>query len=69
MLEAFSKDEGALTTEDDTPHEERCVIIGFDSSGRLLVVVFTWRGKETVRLISARRATRSEADMYTEEQR
>jgi uncharacterized DUF497 family protein len=63
------EDNGAMTMDDDTPHEERCVTIGFDSYGRLLVVVFTWRGSETVRLISARRATRSEAGMYNEEQR
>jgi uncharacterized DUF497 family protein len=32
------------------------------------MVVFTWRGPHTVRLISARKATRTESMMYAEEQ-
>jgi uncharacterized protein len=38
--------------------------MGIDAFGRLLVVVYTWRGGETIRLISARRATRYEQDQY-----
>ena len=37
--------------------------LGMDSLGRLLVVVYTWRGDE-VRLISARKADRSERRQY-----
>jgi uncharacterized protein len=45
--------------------EERWISIGMDSLARILVVVYTWRG-ERVRLISARHATRREAQQYEE---
>jgi len=45
--------------------EERWVTMGLDASGRLLVVVYTWRG-ERVRLISAREATPRERSQYEE---
>lgn len=53
----------ALTRRDDHTSEERYVTLGMDALGRVLVVVFTWRG-ETVRLISARRANASERRQY-----
>jgi uncharacterized DUF497 family protein len=56
-------DELGLTVSDDHPHEERFATIGLDALGRLLVVVYTWRGDE-VRLISARRATAGERRQY-----
>jgi uncharacterized protein len=34
-----------------------------DAFGQMLVVVFTWR-EETIRLISARKATRTERKQY-----
>ncbi|HSU17533.1 BrnT family toxin [Longimicrobium sp.] len=61
---AVFADDGAITIADDDPREERHMIIGHDGAGRLLVVVFTWRGDELVRLISARKATRTEAQFY-----
>ena len=61
---AVFADPGALTIADDYPHEERYIVIGHDGAGRLLVVVFTWRGEDLVRIISARKATHAEADMY-----
>jgi uncharacterized protein len=45
--------------------EDRFVDIGLSSKGRLLVVVYTGRG-EIVRVISSRRATRSERRAYEE---
>ncbi|HET7463081.1 MAG TPA: BrnT family toxin [Longimicrobium sp.] len=57
-------DPGAITIEDECPDEERYAIIGHDGAGRLLVVLFTWRGENRARLISARRATRAEAQTY-----
>lgn len=57
------EDPSALTLEDERETEERLVTMGMDSLGRILVVVYTWRG-ESVRLISARRATRSERNQY-----
>lgn len=46
--------------------ENRFVLIGQSSKGRLLVVVHTDRG-DAIRLISARRATRRERQTYEQE--
>ena len=46
--------------------ERRFVIIGSSAAGRLLVVVHTDRGR-TVRLVSARPATKRERKEYEEE--
>lgn len=57
-------DPNALTEEDKHMEgEQRFVSIGLDSVGRLLVVVYTFRGDD-IRLISARRATRKEGRAY-----
>jgi uncharacterized DUF497 family protein len=56
-------DEQALTMADDDPEEERYLTLGLDALGRLLVVAYRWRGEEP-RLISARKATRSERGQY-----
>jgi len=47
----------------DAIDEERFIAIGLGGASELLVVVYTVRG-ESIRLISARRATRSEAKAY-----
>ena len=57
------EDELALTIADDHASEERFISLGCDFLGRVLVVVFCWRG-ETIRIISARKATRSERRQY-----
>jgi uncharacterized DUF497 family protein len=44
-------------------YEEGFATIGMDALGRILEVVSTWRG-ETIRIISARKATRSERKYY-----
>lgn len=54
----------ALIRDDpDAEGEHRFVGLGMSEQGRLLVVVWTMRG-ETVRPISARKATRKEAKSY-----
>ena len=54
----------AFTIEDpDSQGELRFVTLGTDGLGRLLVVVHTQR-EERTRLISARKASRGEADRY-----
>ncbi len=58
-------DEKALTIDDEYPEEERFVTIGLDAFGRILVVVYTWRG-ESIRIISARKAVASERTQYEE---
>jgi uncharacterized DUF497 family protein len=51
---ASLEDEGALTMRDPySGEEERWVTMGLDAVGRVLVVVYTWRG-ESVRPILAR---------------
>jgi len=57
------EDEAALTLSDDHAEEERWVTLGMDALGRVLVVAYTWRDDE-VRLISARKATRTERRQY-----
>ncbi len=57
-------DEIALTREDLSSLEEaRFLSLGMDTLGRLLVVVYTWRGAK-IRLISARMATARERRQY-----
>jgi uncharacterized DUF497 family protein len=57
------EDDAAITISDEHPNEERFVIIGLDALGRILVVVYTWRG-DNIRLISARKATPRERQQY-----
>jgi uncharacterized DUF497 family protein len=57
-------DDFALTAKDSRAYgEERLITMGIDPLGRILVVVYTWRG-ERVRLIPARRATPLERKRY-----
>jgi hypothetical protein len=53
----------ALSMPADDPGEQRFIGLGSDILGRLLVVVYTFRG-ERIRIISARRATPSERRTY-----
>lgn len=53
----------ALSMPDEDPGEDRFIGLGTDMLGRLLVVVYTYRGGK-IRLISARRATPSERRTY-----
>ena len=59
-------DPSGLTCEDpDVSGECRFVTVGADALGRIVTVIYAYRGAE-VRLISARRATRSERDAYAQ---
>jgi uncharacterized DUF497 family protein len=55
----------AITIADDEsdPEEQRFVTLGMGAAGRLLVVVYAWRGKN-IRIISARPAERHEHEEY-----
>ena len=58
------RDPMAFTIGDPESHgEQRLVTLGMDSLGRVLVVIHTQR-EERTRLISARKASRGEADRY-----
>lgn len=61
---AVFDDGRALTIDDSHPAERRFVTVGMDAFGRVLVVVYTWRG-DAIRLISARKAARSERMRYS----
>jgi uncharacterized DUF497 family protein len=63
-LGVFS-DEYAITIEDDEsdPQEQRFVTLGVGIKGRVLVVVYCYRG-ENLRIISARTAGRRERENY-----
>jgi uncharacterized DUF497 family protein len=58
----------AITITDDEPDpgEERFVTLGMGSAGRLLAVVYAWRG-ENIRIISARPAEAHERRAYEEQ--
>jgi len=43
--------------------EERWITLGMNAEGKLLVVIYMWRGK-TLRLISARPASPRERQQY-----
>jgi uncharacterized protein len=58
-------DELAITLVDERFEEERFITIGMDALGRVLVVVYMWRGNE-IRLISAGKATGHERTQYEE---
>jgi uncharacterized DUF497 family protein len=53
----------AITIPDPDAEEERFMTTGADALGRVLSVIYTWRGN-AIRLISARRATRKERRKY-----
>jgi uncharacterized DUF497 family protein len=56
----------ALTIEDqDIGGEKRFLTVGTDSTGRIVLVVYAYRG-DSIRLISARKATASERRYYEE---
>ncbi|KAF1033500.1 MAG: hypothetical protein GAK37_00100 [Pseudomonas sp.] len=59
-------DEKALTRPDRNHDEPRWVTLGMDANGRLLVVAYTYREPDVVRVISARRATTREQHQYLE---
>ncbi|MFI5176121.1 MAG: BrnT family toxin [Terriglobia bacterium] len=66
-MTAFFDENARLMPDPDhsDPEEERFVLIGFSSTLHLLVVCHTYRQDEReIRLISARRATRSEWKQY-----
>ena len=70
LPEAFPifDDPHAITIEDyeSDENEQRFVTIGAGAKGRVLVVVYTYRG-ENIRLISARSAEPHEREEYEEQ--
>ena len=60
------EDPKALTLDDSHPRERRFLTVGLDFLGRVVAVSWTSRGDD-FRIISARKATRSERGQYEEE--
>jgi uncharacterized protein len=64
--EAVLFDPMALTLEElGISGEQRFITIGADAIGRIILVVYTYR-RNSIRLISARKATPSERKQYEE---
>lgn len=63
---AVFEDANALTASEYERGEERYITVGMDCFGRILVVVYTWRS-DSIRIISARKATKSEMRQYESE--
>jgi hypothetical protein len=64
------EDNFALTREDpDAQDEERFVTLGLSSFGNLLVVVYTYRGPDVMRIISAWKANKRQRVHYEEGRR
>jgi uncharacterized DUF497 family protein len=59
------EDDRAITVRDDSRGEERWITIGMEAYGRIVVVIYTWRG-ENIRIISARPASKAETRQYLE---
>jgi uncharacterized DUF497 family protein len=58
------EDEWALTIKQEiVNNEQRNATVGSDFTGRIVVVVYTYRGDD-IRLISARTATKAERNVY-----
>jgi uncharacterized DUF497 family protein len=64
---SFDDPGGRLFLDPEFKDEDRFILIGVSSSGRILVVVHCYRKtEECVRIISARKATKRERSLYEE---
>ena len=63
-VEGVFYDQFALTREDQDNDEQRFVTLGSDALGHILVVCYTFRGDDTIRAISARKAEPHERKQY-----
>lgn len=64
------EDDFALTREDPASlGEQRFSTLGLSSTGELLVVVYTYRGPDVIRLISAWKANRRQRLRYEKNRR
>lgn len=61
-------DPNRLDFEDDRfdYDETRYITIGMNATARVLTVVYTERGEDTIRLISVRKATKAEQSRYAQ---
>ena len=64
--EAVFYDDAALTIQDRDHDEDRWVTMGKSATGQILVVAYTYRDPNFIRIISARLASRTECRHYLE---
>ena len=57
-------DDASLYVDATTDEETRSAVIGITEQARILYVVHVVREEETIRIISARRATKQEETIY-----
>jgi uncharacterized DUF497 family protein len=62
------EDDRAVTIEDTNSDEQRFKTLGSDFPGRILVVVYAYRGAR-IRVISARKATTPQREVYERSRR
>ena len=62
---AVFQDDQSITIEDEHPEEKRFIEVGMGPFGKIIVTVYTYRG-ESIRIISARKATPNECKQYGE---
>ena len=55
-----------LILEDRDHDEERFIALGFSKHMNILVVVYCYRFRDVIRIISARKATKKERELYEE---
>ncbi|GHU74253.1 hypothetical protein FACS1894188_01930 [Clostridia bacterium] len=61
----YDEDAIVIYDEEHSDDEERFVIIGADNTFRILMVCHCYRGNDgTIRIISARKATKNETKQY-----
>jgi uncharacterized DUF497 family protein len=58
-----------LEVKDHSSDEERFKAIGFSLRLNVLLVVYCYRGEDTIRIISARKATKKERKEYEKEKK
>lgn len=66
FYDAFAR---LIQDPDHSEDEDRFVLLGISESLRMLVVCHCYREKNSIRLISARKATRHEQELYEEQQK
>ena len=64
----FDDEQGILFDDPDhSSEEERFILLGISSIAKLLIVCHCYRGEnDRIRIVSARKATRSESEQYKE---
>lgn len=64
--EAVFYDDAALTLQDRDHDEDRWVTMGKSATGQILLVAYTYRDPNFIRIISARLASKTECRHYLE---